>query len=87
MDTRIQINFISSTSVNFHNEVQYYLIQLRILDDTSSPVQDPTISSTPMENEEPAPIDADQNNQEQNQLFQEMERVMMEASALIAELS
>lgn len=47
-----QVNFISSTSLNFHDKAQYYSIQLIPHDNTSSSVQDSTIT-TSVENEEP----------------------------------
>lgn len=92
MDSRIQIKFVSSTTVNFENEVSYYVMQVETNDNISCPVQDPTISSTgnedSIENEELAPNNQinQEEDDEQNRLIREMEILMMEAAALMAEL-
>lgn len=86
---RIQINFISSTSINFQNETHYYMIQVQRINNTSSPVQDSTISSsTSMENEEHGPIVSDGiiNIQEQNPIFREVDQILIDVYALMAEL-
>lgn len=58
---------------------------MQTIGNTSSPVQDSTISTISMENEQHGPNDADRIIYEPNQLFPEIDQILMEVSALRAE--
>lgn len=77
-----QYNFISSTSLNFYYELSYYEMQVVSQFNTSSPVQDSTISTSSMENGELVPNLDDIDLIES---FQETYQIMIRMYALMAE--
>lgn len=78
----IQVKLISSTSLN--DEVHYYSIEVNPHDDTSSPVQDSTISTTTKENEEEQVIEnINLNHAIIDRIIREADQLLMELNARI----
>lgn len=82
-----QVNFVSSTSVDFSNEVYYYREQvislIESLEINTCSVQDSSISSSPIENRERnTPTET---NEEERELFRELDQLLMQVYQLMVE--